>query len=77
MNKARRKELNKALDMIIKAAGIIEACRDDEQDAYDNLPDGIQMSDRGEIMEENIDQMEDAVEQVEYIADVLYSVIEG
>lgn len=65
MNKARRNELQKALDLLGEAKGIIEQCRDEEQDAFDNLPEGLQSSERGEQMEEYISIMEEACDNLE------------
>lgn len=60
MNKARRNKVNEAIKMLYAAQEIIEACRDEEEDAFCALPDSLQGSERGEAMEECIDNMEDA-----------------
>ena len=57
MNAMRRKQLVKAIQMIYDAQEIIEMVKDEEQDSYDNLPEGIQDSERGETMYENIDTL--------------------
>ena len=67
MNKQRRKELEKALELIAEARGIIENCRDDEQDAFDNLPESIQESERGETMEGFIDILDEAIDNLDDI----------
>jgi len=47
----------------------------DEQDAYDNLPESFQESDRGETMYNAIDNMESALsslgEAMDYILEVV------
>ena len=53
MNNTRRKQLQKAIELISDAYSIIEEVRQDEQESFDNLPDGIQESERGQLMEEN------------------------
>lgn len=74
MNKARRKELAQivakleeleALHMEIKKE--LEAVRDDEQEALDNLPESLQESERGEQMQEYIDAMESALDDLEQL----------
>lgn len=60
MNKARRTRLNEAMQMLCEAQEIIEACKDEEEDAFYNLPDSLQGSERGEAMEECISNMADA-----------------
>lgn len=62
MNKQKRKRLSTAKEMISTACGIIEDVRDDEQESYDNLPEGIQESNVGVSMEENIDILTDAID---------------
>lgn len=51
MNKARRKELEKAKDLLEQAQSIIEAVQEEEQEAFDNMPEGLQSSERGEQMQ--------------------------
>lgn len=48
----------------------LEMARDEEQDAYDNLPEGIQDSERGDTMQEYIDALDEAVSALD---DVLSS----
>ena len=59
MNAQRRKTLAEAIDFIYKAYYIIETVKDEEQEAYDNLPESIQYSDRGEQMSDNIDSLDE------------------
>lgn len=61
MNKIRRNQLNEAMKLLYQAQEIIEACKDEEEDAFDNLPESIQSSERGETMEDYITYMEDAL----------------
>ena len=74
MNKARRKELAQivakleeleALHLEIKEE--LEAVRDEEQEALDNLPESLQESERGEQMQEYIDAMESALDDLEQL----------
>lgn len=75
MNKARRKELDRAADMLRKAYSIIESCRDDEEDAYDNLPESFQDGERGEEMQEYIDVMDEAMDQIDEAANAIEEII--
>ena len=54
MNKQRRKQIAAAIELIEQAQAILEEVTAEEQEAYDNLPEGIQASERGELMEEYI-----------------------
>lgn len=67
MNKQRRKELEKAVALLAEAREIIEACMDEEQEAFDNMPESIQESERGEQMEEYIYNMETAIDAIEEV----------
>lgn len=73
MNKFRREELSGAIKLLEQAYSIIENCRDDEQDAYDNLPDGIQDSERGETMYYYIGEMEECMDAIDNITDCIYN----
>lgn len=75
MNKTRRKELENAMVLIRQAMEIVETVRDDEQEAYDSLPAGIQDSDRGEQMDENINDMDSVVEELDSQIDILEDII--
>lgn len=55
MNKARREELLEVVDMLDEAMERLDEIQDDEQEAYDSLPEGLQMSSRGDAMQEAID----------------------
>ena len=65
MNKQRRKELGKAVAILNDALGILEDICAEEQDAYDNLPDGIRDGERGEEMSGYIDSMEEQKSAIE------------
>lgn len=60
MNKARRKKLEEAFNLIFEAV-------EEEQEAFDNLPESFQYSDKGQVMEENIGRLEEAKDAIEEI----------
>lgn len=76
MNNTRRAQLRKALSMIETAQSIIEEVKEQEQEAYDNLPEGLQESDRGRDIDENAYTLEMALDEIETIVDSLYEVVE-
>lgn len=72
MNNARRKELSgiadrvRAIaDLVSDIVGDLEALRDEEQDYFDNMPESLQGSEKGEIAEAAITAMEDALSTLE------------
>ena len=74
MNKARRKWLQDVSAMIERAKEELEQIRDEEQEAYDNLPEGIQDSERGETMYENIDNLDTMAGDLEDILESFYDI---
>lgn len=65
MNAQRRKQIEKAIGLLSEARAILEEVTEEEQEAFDNMPEGLQASERGETMEENIYRLEDAVSAIE------------
>lgn len=65
MNKARRKSLDEIYDQLAELACRLEELRDEEQFYYDNMPEGIQASLKGETAEEAVSSMEEALEAIE------------
>ena len=64
MNDKRRKLISEARGLIEHGKGLIEIALDDEQECFNNLPVGVQESDRGYTMEENIDNLQNAAESL-------------
>ena len=57
--------------MLNKASAIIDAARDGEQDALDNMPENLEGTDRYEKMEIAVDNMEDAIEKIDRVVELL------
>lgn len=62
MNKARRKDIARAIELMEQAYGILETVVGEEQEAFDNLPESLQSSERGETMEMYIYNIEICME---------------
>lgn len=71
MNKARRTAIKKVFEQLEELMATVEVIRDEEQDAFDNLPESFQSSERGETMEENIDTLDSAYNSIEEAKDLL------
>ena len=52
MNNIRRKEIKKAMDIINTSINLLENILADEEEAFENMPEGIQSSDNGMVSEE-------------------------
>lgn len=71
MNKNRRNAISDIYDKLTDIQSDLECIRDEEQEAFDNLPESIQYSERGERMEEYISSLEEALDYVGYAVDSL------
>lgn len=77
MNNARRKELKKAFALLCSAYDIINEVREEEQEAFDNLPESFQYGERGEKMEETIYTLEEMVDAIEEAYTNIEEITEG
>lgn len=71
MNKSRRSRLDKILEQIDDLLYDINSIRDEEEEAYENLPESIQDSDRGQAMYDAIDNLEEAINSLEEVEDYI------
>lgn len=55
--------------MILRAASLIERVSDDERDAFENLPENLQESDRYSSMEDNADALEEISSDLSDLSD--------
>ena len=76
MNTIRRKELEGIVAALEDIRESIDCILYDEQEAYDNLPESLQESERGEAMENAIDAMGDAENMLEDVISYLNDAIE-
>lgn len=58
MNKERKEELYEVVECLEEASSALQEVRNEEQDAYDDLSEGLQCSRTGESMQNAIDEME-------------------
>lgn len=72
MNNSRRKEISEIMDKLSECCDAIEnigaqiqEVKDDEQEAYDSLPESIQGGERGYAMEGVIEELDSAINCVE------------
>lgn len=64
MNKRRRTKLSEAYSLLDRAVSIVEIVKDEEQDSFNNLPDNLQGSESGELMEESIDELQTTIDSI-------------
>lgn len=75
MNKIRRKELNKIKEALSALRSDLEHIKYDEESCYDNMPEGIQCSMKGEESEEAIEILDEACDKMEEIIDLITEVV--
>lgn len=49
----------------------LENPKDEEQEAYENLPEGLQQGERGDVMQENVNYLESAISLLQEAMDEL------
>lgn len=75
MNKARRKTLAEAMDLLYRAKDILEGVRDEEEEAFNNIPENLEGSDRYMAAEETLDTISEAYDSLEEMLENLEEVL--
>lgn len=75
MNQQRRKELNRIMEEIEKLMDDVEEVQNEEQEAYDDMPEQFQEGERGEAMQEAIDNLDSAWSSLKEAKDTLEEII--
>lgn len=76
MNKARRKKLGEIIDQLEYLREDLDAVASEEREAYDNLPESLQESDRGCAMEEAADELDDICSELDELRQRIESVVD-
>lgn len=71
MNAQRRKEIAAVLNELADLRSRIETVQSEEQDAFDNMPEGLQHSERGEKAEQACSALDDAITAFDEIESAL------
>ena len=74
MNQKRRKKIIELAAQLDDLRIDLEAIRDEEQEAFDNLPESLQLSEKGEDMQTGVDTLTECVDQLEELAQTLEEV---
>lgn len=75
MNDKTRKLLKSAIETIEILHNSISTIRDEEQEKFDNLPEGLQQSNNGQKFEETVSSLDDALSNLEEVISNIDSVI--
>ena len=75
MNKTIRKRINELMEGLQSIRDEIEMIADQEQEKYDNLPESLQSSERGETLESVIESLQSGMgsidEAIEYFEEAI------
>lgn len=74
MNKFRRKQIQEALSLIDKAYALLTNAKEEEEMAFENLPESLQESERGTAMQDNVDYLDTAVTGLEEAKEALENI---
>ena len=74
MNKERRTRVSWVINNLETCKDSLENVRDSEQESFDNIPESLQESDRGQAMETNIEIFDEVIgnldEMIEMLSDL-------
>lgn len=71
MNNQRRKEIADVLNELAALRSRVEDLQSEEQDYFDNMPENLQQSERGEKAEQAASRLEDALTAFDEIEEAL------
>lgn len=75
MNKTRRQWVQTIINTLKEQRDEISRVSEEEQEAFDNIPESLQYSERGEAMENTIDELNDAESDLDDLIQRLYDII--
>lgn len=75
MNVSRRDKLKKIIVQLEHIVIMVNAVKEEEERSFDNIPENLQYSRRGEESQEAIDSLEEAIELLEEAATEIKTII--
>ena len=69
MNKDDRKQLEKAIELMEEAKGILEEIGSGEREKYENMSENLQGSEKGQKFEEDANELDEAAESLGEVID--------
>lgn len=76
MNKDRRASIQAVIDQLEEARQELETLRDEEQEYFDNMPENLQGGEKGEMAQTAIDNLDEAISNIEAAIDSANSATE-
>ncbi len=75
MNKVRRKQLQEVYNRIRTAREDLSDILSEEQQAFDNMPENLQETERGQESDEIIDCLDDAVGAMDDAIEMIFEIL--
>lgn len=75
MNAERRKQLTKIVEQLELLRDDVSQIKDEEQDAFDNMPESLQQGERGQASEQAIDSLDSAYTDIDSAVDSINNAI--
>lgn len=76
MNKARREALEQIQQEIMDVCSRLEDLRDEEWEYFENMPESIQMGEKGDSVQETVDTLDEAISSLEGAVSLIEDVIQ-
>lgn len=76
MNKKRKSEIESIIGNLQNEFERLSAVAEEERDAYENLPEGLQCSERGELISENADNLDECSSNLENVIIGLHDILD-
>ena len=73
MNKSRRKQIAEVLEALNILRDTVEAIQNEENEAFENMPESLEGTDRYDMAEEAVSNLDDALSSLEDAIDSLES----
>jgi hypothetical protein len=77
MNKSRKSRLSKINADLETLKDSLDTIMNEEEEAFGNLPESIQDSDRGQAMQDAIDNLAEATDSIQSALDSLTAILES
>lgn len=77
MNNTRRKQIRLIAEQIKENLSQLQTLQEEEQECFDNLPENLQYSEKGEAMEQCADDLQNMIDNIESELDELDNILEA
>lgn len=77
MNNTRRRQVRQEIDKIRESLTELQTLQEEEQESFDNLPENLQYSEKGENMERCADELQNLIDNIEMEIDEVDNILES